>query len=333
MKRIVSLILSCSLLISALIFCQSSAFAATFDDINQPEVFIKQQPKTCTLASAVMMVRRATILCDKTNWKKITEDSMRSTAWIEGTGLRWEFTYKGISVGHQDLPNKNKKTALIDLLAVHPEGIVAYNYGNSGQYHAVILTDYADGIFYCADPANGSPNGRVPLNSSTIKGKDQDAKIANFSYYWYVTSPDLSNSVCDHLHQTELRNVKEATYFENGYTGDMVCTVCEEIIEKGQAIDKLVLKTPGVKYATAKKKIKVTYKKVNDATGFQVKCVNTVNGNSYAKKYNTKKTVTKAITSLRGKSYKVKIRSYTKNKETGKIAYSNWTKNKKLKVK
>ena len=97
MKRIVSLILSCSLLISALIFCQSSAFAATFDDINQPEVFIKQQPKTCTLASAVMMVRRATILCDKTNWKKITEDSMRSTAWIEGTGLRWEFTYKGIT--------------------------------------------------------------------------------------------------------------------------------------------------------------------------------------------------------------------------------------------
>ena len=312
MKRIVSLILSCSLLISALIFCQSSAFAATFDDINQPEVFIKQQPKTCTLASTVMMVRRATILCDKTNWKKITEDSMRSTAWIEGTGLRWEFTYKGISVGHQDLPKKNKKTALIDLLAVHPEGIVAYN---------------------CADPANGSPNGRVPLNSSTIKGKDQDAKIANFSYYWYVTSPDLSNSVCDHLHQTELRNVREATYFENGYTGDMVCTVCEEIVEKGQVIGKLVLKTPGVKYATAKKKIKVTYKKVNDATGFQVKCVNTVNGNSYAKKYNTKKTVTKAITSLRGKSYKVKIRSYTKNKETGKLAYSNWTKNKKLKVK
>ena len=331
MKKIVSLILSCSLLISAFLFSQTSVSAATFEDINKPEVFIKQQPRTCTLASSVMLVRRATILCDETNWKSITEESMRSTAWIEGTGLRWDFTYNGITVSHQDLPKKNKKTALIDLLKIHPEGIVAYNYGNSKQYHAIILTDYSEGVFYCADPA-GSTVGRVPLESSTIKGKDQDAKIANFSYYWYVTSPDLANSVCDHLHQTELKNEKPATYFEKGYTGDKVCTICKEVIEKGKQINKLSLKTPGVKYATAKKKIKVTYKKVKDATGFQVKCVNTENGNSYAKKYNTKKTVTKAITSLRGKSYKVKIRSYTKNKDTGKIVYSKWTKNNKLKV-
>ncbi|MBQ7128682.1 MAG: hypothetical protein IJO19_01690 [Clostridia bacterium] len=332
MRKFIPLILSISLLISTFSFYQIIASASTFEEINQSEVFIKQQPKTCTLASSVMMVRRASILCGKTNWKSITEDSMRSTAWINGLGLSWEFTYNGISVGHNDLPSTNKKNCLINLLTSHPEGIVAYNYGNSSQYHAIILTDYTDGMFYCADPA-GSTVGRVPLTSSTIKGSGQDGKIANFNYYWYVTSPSFSTNGDYHLHKTVLKNYKEATYFENGYSGDMVCSICNEIIQKGTVTNKLSLKTPSVKYSTAKKKIKVTYKKVKNATGFQVKCVNTANGNSYAKKYNTTKTVTKSITSLRGKSYKVKIRSYTKNKNTGKIAYSSWTKNKKLTVK
>lgn len=40
-------------------------------------------------------------------------------------------------------------------------------------------------------------------------------------------------------HQTELRNQKEATCSEAGYTGDMVCTVCGEIVERGQVIPVL----------------------------------------------------------------------------------------------
>ena len=37
-------------------------------------------------------------------------------------------------------------------------------------------------------------------------------------------------------HKTELRNVKEATCTEPGYTGDEVCTVCGEIVKKGEEI-------------------------------------------------------------------------------------------------
>ena len=37
-------------------------------------------------------------------------------------------------------------------------------------------------------------------------------------------------------HQTEVRNAKEATCTTDGYTGDMVCTVCGEVIEAGEAI-------------------------------------------------------------------------------------------------
>ena len=37
-------------------------------------------------------------------------------------------------------------------------------------------------------------------------------------------------------HKTELRNAKEATCTEDGYTGDEVCTVCGETVKEGQVI-------------------------------------------------------------------------------------------------
>ena len=37
-------------------------------------------------------------------------------------------------------------------------------------------------------------------------------------------------------HKTELRNAKEATCTEDGYTGDEVCTVCGEIMKQGEVI-------------------------------------------------------------------------------------------------
>ena len=42
---------------------------------------------------------------------------------------------------------------LISLLEQHPEGIVLYD---RTQPHAVLLTDYTNGIFYCSDPAYSS---------------------------------------------------------------------------------------------------------------------------------------------------------------------------------
>ena len=45
---------------------------------------------------------------------------------------------------------------LIQLLAEHPEGIVLYD---RRQPHAVLLTDYTDGVFYCSDPAGSVSSG------------------------------------------------------------------------------------------------------------------------------------------------------------------------------
>lgn len=39
--------------------------------------------------------------------------------------------------------------------------------------------------------------------------------------------------------ETEIKNAKDATCTEEGYTGDKVCKVCGEVVEKGQVISKL----------------------------------------------------------------------------------------------
>ena len=53
-------------------------------------------------------------------------------------------------------------------------------------------------------------------------------------------------------HKTEVVDAKDATCTEAGYTGDVVCSVCEEVIEKGEVIPALGHKTElvGAKDAT-----------------------------------------------------------------------------------
>lgn len=191
MKKILSFALCLGLVLGTvpigMLLLPLEVEAATFEDINQQNVFVKQQTNyTCTLASAVMMMRRTSMMAGG-NWSSITEADARGTAWQEGSGLYFNFSYKGVTVSSTTLPGgSSNKASLISWLADHPEGIVVYDWN-----HAVLLTDYTDGVFYCADPAGGS-QGRVPLTSSTISGSGQDGKIAAFKRIWYVTSPQVS---------------------------------------------------------------------------------------------------------------------------------------------
>ena len=89
----------------------------------------------------------------------VTENSVRSTAW--SNGLAHSFTYREMQVAYATLPsNHQEKTQLlIQLLAQHPEGIVLYD---RTQPHAVLLTDYTNGVFYCSDPAGNISSGPHP---------------------------------------------------------------------------------------------------------------------------------------------------------------------------
>lgn len=156
--------------------------AATFTEINQSSVFLKQEHNnTCTLSAVAMMLRRAAMLGGNGAWYSITESGIRSTAWVEETGLRWNFTFAGIAVAKaKDLGGSAEKLA--SLLAAHPEGIVIYD---RTKPHAVLVTDYTGGVFYCAEPAAAYPAGRIPLDQAFIT-------LSSVKEYWYVKSPQFS---------------------------------------------------------------------------------------------------------------------------------------------
>ena len=149
-------------------------------DLNVDAGFYFKQSRggTCTLASAAMMLRRRAFLDGLTDWTDVTENSVRGSAWAGG--LSHSFNYNAMQVGYSTLPSNNeaKKAVLIQLLAEHPEGIVLYD---RRQPHAVLLTDYTDGVFYCSDPAGSVSSGRVPISAASIS-------IAGASCYWYISS-------------------------------------------------------------------------------------------------------------------------------------------------
>ena len=140
-KRLAALVLSLLLLVT----CLPGALAV---DLNVDAGFYFKQSRggTCTLASAAMMLRRRAYLDGLTDWIDVTENSVKSSAWAGG--LSHSFNYKAMQVGYTTLPSSNagKTQVLIELLAQHPEGIVLYD---RRQPHAVLLTDYTDGVFYC----------------------------------------------------------------------------------------------------------------------------------------------------------------------------------------
>ena len=118
-------------------------------DLNVDAGFYFKQSRggTCTLASAAMMLRRRAYLDGMDSWVDVTENGIKSTAW--SGGLSHSFTYNDMHVGYATLPSgKAAKTeALVSILAEHPEGIVLYD---RTRPHAVLLTDYTNGVFYCS---------------------------------------------------------------------------------------------------------------------------------------------------------------------------------------
>ncbi|MBR5533737.1 MAG: hypothetical protein IKU62_02705, partial [Ruminiclostridium sp.] len=66
----------------------ATAMAATFEEVNQDQVFLTQERNgTCTLASTTMMLRRTAMLRGDQDWQSITEASCREAFWIGGRGL------------------------------------------------------------------------------------------------------------------------------------------------------------------------------------------------------------------------------------------------------
>ncbi len=180
-RKIAAAIMSMALTAGAFAVPAVAADAASFNDINSSSVFVKQQESdTCTLASNVMMLRRTALMRGDSDWKNITEGSCRSTLWYADVGMYHSYSYKNINVNYGYISG-SPRSQLIELLKQHPEGIVAYDYDYP---HAILLTDYTNGTFYCSDPARNTASGRMSVSGALIS-------IDGVDSYWYVTSPDV----------------------------------------------------------------------------------------------------------------------------------------------
>ena len=184
-KKIFTGLLCGMIAVSAFTFVpplSQNADAASFSQVNASSVFVKQQTSyTCTLASNVMLLRRTALMRGDSDWASITESACRPKIWDEDNGMLHYYSYKDIDVSYRYISG-SVTSELINALKEHPEGIVVYD---RNYPHAILLTDYTDGVFYCADPANNVPSGRINVSKSLIS-------ISNVSTYWYVKSPDVS---------------------------------------------------------------------------------------------------------------------------------------------
>ena len=173
--RMLSTLLAVLLLLPLLV---PAASAATREELDRPEVFLKQSAPngTCVLVSTAMMLRRAALLQGEEDWRSIDIDTVRA----ELPGMPYRGTCRGLSVRHAWLPGGGKNAAYLeDMLSRHPEGVVLYA---RCVPHGVLLTDYTDGVFYCYDPAVNKPADRIPVTEAHGTRIDKSCAI------WYIES-------------------------------------------------------------------------------------------------------------------------------------------------
>jgi hypothetical protein len=181
-KKLTSLILS--MVLATTTFATGGITASASPEAAAAGVYVKQMGKGyCTLASAVDMMRSKMYMEGNNTWPNVTQQGVKSTAWRNG--LLHQFTYYGMTVTYST-GTCNTKSALINLLKEHPEGIEIYI---RDLPHAVLLTRYdaSSGNFYVADPVYEGE--RTLMESWERKaGSTQAAVISTIDAYWYISS-------------------------------------------------------------------------------------------------------------------------------------------------
>ena len=190
-------------MIVVLVFGLLAAIAAPAQaaEILPDELYMEQsRGGICTMVSSAMLLRAALYLNGSSHWDEISEDVAASVCWMWGVGLMhdWSFEtdYASITVEHTDLYGVSVEE-LKALLDAHPEGIVFYC---GGVPHAVLLTDYEDDAFYCADPAPYCSGSRIPLADSWLGYRlgDQDTILRCATAYWSITDWDITADMEDY---------------------------------------------------------------------------------------------------------------------------------------
>lgn len=182
-RKIIDFIIALCVAVGLFFIATSDAYAS--EAAANDGVYVKQMGRGyCTLASACDMIRSRMWLEGNTSYPNVTQQKMKSKAWLNGAGLYHQFTYCGVTVKYST-SKCNSGDALRNLLSEYPEGIVIYI---RDIPHAVLLTRYEPdtNTFYVADPVY---EGEIPLMKSWQRkaGSSQDAVIRTIDAYWYIS--------------------------------------------------------------------------------------------------------------------------------------------------
>ncbi len=143
----------------------------------------QEEPDSCT-ASALTILLRRLYYTNGQDYLHITESGIKAdeSIWHPDLGLYYEINFEGFYVAKRIFREETDKVEFFkNKLKLHPEGIIIYD---TAAVHAVVLTDYRDGIFYATDPATGlyTPLGDV----FTMWGETQEEKLENVDAIWIL---------------------------------------------------------------------------------------------------------------------------------------------------
>ena len=161
-----------------------------------PDALYMEQSRSgiCTMVSAAMLLRSTLYLNGSSHWQEIGEREAADACWLWGQGILFQWTfetdYATIAVERTPLSGISEED-LKAVLDAHPEGVEFYC-GNVP--HAVMLLDYEDGVFYCADPAPYCAGSRIPLADSWLGERlgSQENILRNATAYWSVTDCEVT---------------------------------------------------------------------------------------------------------------------------------------------
>jgi len=155
----------------------------------------------CLLTSNIYMMRRAAIMRESTKWKQMNNTSVElrgalctsKTRYSNCLKNKYTYTFDGLTFKSSSASLKGsasaKKKKLRNLLKEHPEGIAVWaSNAGKGYPHAVLLTEYKNGKFYCADSTHnaskyrkkGKNRGVEPFSTCTV------SSISRITKYWYL---------------------------------------------------------------------------------------------------------------------------------------------------
>ena len=171
-------------------------------------------------------------------------------ATCEETGVKAHWVCSVCGKLFSDAEGKNETT--LEALTI---GVLGHDYGEA----AWTWTGYesAKATFTCSRDASHVEEVTAAVTSEiTTPASCESTGVRTYTATVTLEGKNYTDTRTETLpslgHKTQLVGAKPATCTEDGYTGDEVCTVCQEVVKKGEVIPALGHKTQlvGAKAAT-----------------------------------------------------------------------------------